>query len=142
MKTLEKLERVFEELRENPHTKIVEGKKDKKALESLGISGVRTIHGPLTDFADKLRESEGRIILLTDFDRRGRLIADRLCELLKNDGVKVDLEYRREIRGLARIRTFEELVPRYNELREKTIRGAYNGKNLHRYGKIRSPRKR
>lgn len=142
MKTFEKLERVLEELKESPSTKVVEGKNDKKALEFFGIDNIKTIHGPLPEFADSLKESGKDIIILTDFDRRGRMTAERLDELLKNDGVTVDLSYRREIRGLARIQTFEELVPRYNELKEKSIRGAYYGKNLYRYSKIRSPRKR
>ncbi|MCK4714041.1 MAG: toprim domain-containing protein [Candidatus Aenigmarchaeota archaeon] len=80
---------------------IVEGKKDAKALNTLGLTNILAINGkPLIAIAEKLNqvlkapagtmvaESGGSkehsdIIILTDFDREGRRIASTLSRLLR-----------------------------------------------------------
>ena len=150
MNTLKKLERTLKELGESPKIKLVEGKKDKKVLESFGVSNIKLIHsGSLVNLADRLREPE--VILLTDFDRRGNMLAERLEELFNDNGTRIDLSYRNELRLLTGLNTFEELVSKHNELLhkfgdlrdpKKIKRRCLHGKNLHRYSKIRSLRKR
>jgi 5S rRNA maturation endonuclease (ribonuclease M5) len=130
---LKALEKLLSELAEDGRPKIVEGKKDKKALEEYGISNIVTIHGPLEEVASRI---ENEAILLTDFDKRGRMLAQRLCELLRDDGVRVDLEYRAQLRHLAGMIEMEELVSRHQSLK----RGVIHGKDLHRYSKVRGPR--
>lgn len=139
MNKLERLERTLGELKESSSLKLVEGKRDKKALEAFGIDKIRIIHGPLPDLVDKLRETEKEIILLTDFDRRGELIKKRLVELCENDGIEVDLSYRRELRRLTGLNTIEELASKYENILEKMNKkrkGDFHGKDLYRYSKI------
>ena len=80
---------------------IVEGKRDEKSLNTLGLTNILAINGrPLISVAQKanqmLKAPEGTkaaesggserypdIIILTDFDREGRLIAAKLSRLLR-----------------------------------------------------------
>lgn len=80
---------------------IVEGKRDAKALNTLGLKNILAINGrPLTAIVDRVaglmanhkahtgggvagEEGISDIIVLTDFDREGRHIAARLSRLLR-----------------------------------------------------------
>ena len=68
---------------------IVEGKRDAKALNTLGLKNILPINGrPLIAIVDIVAELRGNhgysdIIILTDFDREGRHIAARLSRLLR-----------------------------------------------------------
>ena len=127
------LNRLLSELREDNRVKIVEGIKDKRALEYFGITNIRMVHGnSLPKLTSSIKEDA---ILLVDFDRTGRTIAKRIADLLKNESIHVDLNYRRCLRKYAKINEIEELVVKYNELLEK-FGGNGNGKNLHRHSKI------
>ena len=73
---------------------IVEGKKDKKALISLGVKNIITLNKPLYKIVEETAEFNKNVIILTDFDKEGR----KLYGVLKNDfqknGVKIDREFR------------------------------------------------
>ena len=132
-KNFEGLNRLLSELREDSRVKIVEGIKDKRALEYFGISNIRMIHGnSLAQLTSSIKEDA---VLLVDFDRTGKTIAKRIAELLKNESIHVDFNYRRDLRKYAKINEIEELVVKYNELLEK-FGGNENGKNLHRHSKV------
>ena len=121
MNKLERLERTLQELREDPHPKLVEGKNDRKNLEALNIQNVRLIqNSSLQRTVETTKEDE--VIILTDFDRRGEMILKRLKELFKNEGIETNTKYRKEIRRLTGIRTFEELVPRYHDIKNEVER--------------------
>ena len=86
---------------------IVEGIKDKKALESLGFTDISYINRqPLFKVVEILQKKE--VIILTDLDREGRKLYSRLKDELNNRGVRVDDELRellfktelRQIEGL------------------------------------------
>ena len=118
MNKLERLEKVLQELREDPQPKLVEGKNDKKNLEALNIQNIRLIHN--SSLQKTVEETEEkRVIILTDFDRRGELLLKRLTELFKNEGIEVNKEYREKLKKLTGLRTFEELVPRYNKIKTR-----------------------
>ena len=132
-KDFEGLNRLLIELKEDNRVKIVEGIKDKRALEYFGITNIRMVHGnSLAQLASSIKEDA---ILLVDFDRTGKILNKRIAELLKNESVHVDFNYRRDLRKYAKINEIEELVVKYNELLEK-FGGNRNGKDLHRYSKI------
>jgi 5S rRNA maturation endonuclease (ribonuclease M5) len=86
---LESFINTIEELKES--IVIVEGKRDKKALENLGIHNTVPINGkPLIEIVQQIADmgKTGKdIIILTDFDREGRRIASKLELLLKKYGV-------------------------------------------------------
>ena len=88
---------------------IVEGKKDRKSLENLGLKNIKEINkgDNLVEFADRITAK--KIIILTDFDRRGALLKKRLKELLETTGRRVDTKYREELNKATGVKYFENL---------------------------------
>jgi len=63
---------------------IVEGRKDRSALKTLGIYNVIAINGrPLIEVVHEAKDLGGVPVILTDFDRKGREIAGRLNALFQ-----------------------------------------------------------
>ncbi len=98
----EKLLEVIEELKIEAEEKpiIVEGKRDVESLEKLGVEGTFIIIAktPVYLIADELvRKRVKEVILLTDFDRRGRMLAKAIIEEFRHRGIKVNTKIRHEI---------------------------------------------
>ena len=113
---------------------IVEGKKDKKALEKLGINNVHTLSGkPAYKIAEDMK-GEKKVILLLDFDKKGRILKSQLLHNLEKVRVKVDLRYDKMLRQtqLSHI----EGLPKYIE-----NRGGIHGKDRARISQIHNTRK-
>lgn len=90
MKKQEQWDRFFEYIREiREDIVIVEGKRDAKGLNTLGLKNILVIRGrPLLRVvteAERLREfhRNSDIIILTDFDREGKRLAAELAVLLR-----------------------------------------------------------
>jgi len=91
----------------------VEGKRDAAALTGLGFGGMLMQfhrYGGFAKFADAAVRHP-RIILLFDYDRKGRYMTLRLSRLLQRRTV-VDLTYRRRLSRITRgrVRFVEELL--------------------------------
>ncbi|MBI2664762.1 toprim domain-containing protein [Candidatus Woesearchaeota archaeon] len=86
---------------------IVEGAKDKKALESLGVSNIRCLNDrPLYKIAEDIAAKHKKVVILTDLDREGKRLYGRLKTQLQFLGVEVD-NYFREFLFRTRIRQVE-----------------------------------
>jgi len=77
---------------------IVEGKKDEHALRELGVNGkILTVKTSGKSFLEIAAEIEtlsiAQVILLLDFDRRGREGTRRLKDHLEHARIKVDLRF-------------------------------------------------
>lgn len=75
---------------------LVEGKKDVEALRSLGLEGpissVKTGGKSFLDIASEIQDhGTSKVVLLLDFDRRGKQGTNRLRRNLERTGVKVDM---------------------------------------------------
>ncbi|MFH0986605.1 MAG: toprim domain-containing protein [Candidatus Micrarchaeota archaeon] len=126
--SLEKLELLLRELAEDKNPKLVEGKRDKQALETLGIKNIYKIHNsPLSTLADRISAQTNEAIILTDFDRRGKQLLERLSELLEGSGVKVNKDYRRMLRLMTGIKYIEELDRRYEKIKNECRGGNNSG---------------
>jgi 5S rRNA maturation endonuclease (ribonuclease M5) len=84
---------------------VVEGKKDAQALRKLGIQGtILTLKTGGKNFVEATTEIEAlgeeEIVLLLDFDRRGKEGTKRLQQDLERAKIKVNLSFWREIQGL------------------------------------------
>ncbi|MGP8337134.1 MAG: toprim domain-containing protein [Methanosarcinaceae archaeon] len=103
---------------------IVEGKRDVIALEKLGISGRIEIatHQSLLVFAESFANDTVPIIILTDWDRRGNILADKITTYLKNIGIMPDLLIRKRINTLVKkeIKDVESLHTYMMNLRKTT----------------------
>ena len=83
-----------EELRNSNELIIVEGKKDKRALESLGITNIIILNKPLFEVVEKVSSNNTRCVLLTDLDKKGKMLYAKLKKDLQRNGVKTIDSYR------------------------------------------------
>ena len=105
----------LEELREG--YVIVEGKKDVKALEKLGILAY--------PYSTKTIEmANGIVYILTDLDREGERICREIEERLRENNrvERVDLKVRKVLASLLKLRRFEEISGKHRKFFEEVDR--------------------
>jgi 5S rRNA maturation endonuclease (ribonuclease M5) len=104
---IEQFRRVLEELRDK--TILVEGKKDVRALEGLGLD-VIAINGRTAEQLVPLLEGKD-LVILTDFDRAGREIEARLKYLLQRYKINSNSRLRCKVMSLGkgRIEDFRKI---------------------------------
>jgi 5S rRNA maturation endonuclease (ribonuclease M5) len=96
----EKLEIILKSLRETAI--IVEGKRDEKALKSLGLKDIIAINGrPLYQIAE-IANTKKNLVILTDFDKKGRQIEKKLRCLLQKRGKQPNLKLRWKVMTLGK----------------------------------------
>jgi 5S rRNA maturation endonuclease (ribonuclease M5) len=88
---------------------IVEGKKDKKALEALGFSKVLILNKPLYEIVESINEK--KVLLLTDLDKKGKQIYSKLKKDLNKRGIIADdclrnLLFRTQLRQIEGLTTY------------------------------------
>ena len=88
----QEFEEFVKDLRKESKDKVVvvEGIKDKKALDKLGIKNIITLKKPLYAVIEDIVESGKECIILTDLDKKGKQLYARLSSKLKQFGVKID----------------------------------------------------
>ena len=86
---------------------IVEGKKDRKALQELGVEKIMTL-----DAHHKLVEkvTEKEVVLLVDLDKEGKKLYSQLKDLLSRRGVKVNDKLRHYLFRNTKLRQVEGLT--------------------------------
>ena len=121
---LEELEKIIMELKEltrNGAILVVEGRKDAESLRYLGINGhiLLASQQPLLDLTESLAKSGKNIVLLTDWDNKGYLIAKKLEKHLLAYGIIPDTRIRSKLRSLSKksIKDIESLNNYINKLR-------------------------
>ena len=110
---IDEVEHAIEELREKNKLIpiIVEGKKDKKTLERLGINGPIIIYNKgksLTDFCDWVASVHQEVIILTDWDTKGGMLCHRMMELFEGR-VRYDTLFRERFAKYTMIKIVEGL---------------------------------
>ena len=107
---------------------VVEGKKDVEALRGLGVSGpVLTVKTGGKSFTEALHEIEQtgalEVVLLLDFDRRGKEGTARLKENLERAKIKPNLSFRRALSAVVghEIQCIESLTAYMRTLQQKTM---------------------
>lgn len=129
---VEKIELVLAQLAEESAKGIpivVEGKKDAEALQELNVHGtivtVKTGGKSFLQVAQEIGSLGAReVILLLDFDRRGKEGTKRLQENLEREKIKVNTNFWRELGGLVKreIQCIESLTSYLRNLKEKVKR--------------------
>lgn len=125
---LEKVLEIVEELRslsQEGAIIVVEGVKDRRALNALGIAdGIETLVGQesLLNFSERLAQTGNTIILLTDWDRTGTKIAKDLTKYLQPSGCVVNYELRLKLSNLVKkaIKDIESLASYIERMKQKT----------------------
>ena len=112
---LDKFHSWIEHLKNASKTKVilVEGKNDKKALESFKIKNIIYLKDSLYKVVEDIAETGKECILLVDLDAEGRKLHARLLNDLQANGVKVNTRFRKLL-FTTRIRTIEA-IPKYIE---------------------------
>jgi 5S rRNA maturation endonuclease (ribonuclease M5) len=82
---------------------VVEGVRDERALQHLGFKGrtfklCHTRNSLSAVMAEA--ESHSKVILLLDYDMKGRNLTRKVASMLQNRGMNVDTSFRREIRAM------------------------------------------
>ena len=122
----EALEEILDILQEMSatHIALIEGNKDRRALDNLGLCDLQTIEvqregGPLRA-AERLSEMKMPAIILTDWDDRGNRIEQELKIQLDALCVKYDTEIRLRLRDLCikDIKDVESLDSFYERLKK------------------------
>jgi 5S rRNA maturation endonuclease (ribonuclease M5) len=122
-KSLNDLEKILINLRENniEIPILVEGDKDREALKKLEINGIIISYNKgmsVTNFCDDIANKYDKIIILTDWDKKG----GQLCYMLKKNLIgRVDCitDYRKKIAQKTSIKTVEGLPSWIETLRKK-----------------------
>ncbi len=121
---LEKLEELILELQtlaDSGAIIVVEGRKDADSLRFLGIKGEIRLASqqPLLEFTELLSKSGKEIVLLTDWDKKGGIVARKIIKHLLAYGIMPNTDIRARIRTLVkkRIKDIESLNNYVNKMR-------------------------
>jgi 5S rRNA maturation endonuclease (ribonuclease M5) len=97
---------------------IVEGRKDKEALEKIGYKG-RII------YANKFEMANGMVVILTDFDKEGKEIAKRITRSIgeKNVDKFFRNEFKKILRSIGRddIQSIINLCKKYEKMSNQNL---------------------
>ncbi|ATU09202.1 hypothetical protein BKM01_01680 [Methanohalophilus portucalensis] len=108
---------------------LVEGKRDVSSLRSLGIHGIikKVTHIPLLDLSEKLRDMDRCVIILTDWDRRGNILADKISSDLEYMDVDVDTSIRNRLVSLVQkeIKDVESLDSHMKKMKHTVLQQYY-----------------
>jgi 5S rRNA maturation endonuclease (ribonuclease M5) len=126
-KRMEQMDKLLGELQDfvnQDSIVVVEGKRDVIALKSLGFNGNFRLatHHSLVNFSEDLAKTGKQIVILTDWDRRGNILADKLVQNLHALGINPDMRIRELIVFLVQkeIKDIESLPGYVEKLRKIT----------------------
>ena len=86
----------LDEIIDNNYLVIVEGKKDKKALNNLGVRNIISLENrPLFEVVESIEEKD--IVILTDLDAEGRKLFNNLRHHLQRRRFKLHNKIRKEL---------------------------------------------
>jgi len=127
------------------YTTIVEGKRDKRALEKFGLKSERivAINGrTLIKVVDEIRASadHDHVIILTDFDKKGRQLASKLMRLFLAYKIHPNSRLRKEFMkfGKTEIEDLAALFGKANEADKELRKGDNHGEISANINKVRN----
>ncbi len=98
-------------LRSSDEFIIVEGKKDKEALEQHGVTNIVILNKkPLYLLVEDLSSDNKQVVILTDLDRKGKEFYGKLNSNLRKHGVKVNDKPRNFLFRRTKLRQVEGLT--------------------------------
>lgn len=110
-KKTEEFNILIEKIKDSNILIIVEGKKDKIALEKLGINNIIELNKkPLFQIVEEIADSNDECMILTDLDKEGKKIYGKLSSNLQKNGVKVNNKFREFLFNHTKLRQIEGLI--------------------------------
>ena len=111
MQTKEELSQLIDKIADSGVLVIVEGKKDKKALQRLGIINIVELSKkPLFQVVEEVADSNDECLILTDLDRKGKELYGKLNSDLQKRGVKINNKLREFLFRRTKIRQIEGIT--------------------------------
>jgi len=108
MFTFHQIEKLVEDL--SDFSLIVEGKRDKVALEKIGFNDIFTISGKqVEDFVFALPKDK-KYVILTDFDKKGELLNSKIIEIMSIYGHNFNNRLRICFKNSFGVTKVEELI--------------------------------
>lgn len=101
---------------------VTEGKKDKVALENIGVK-VRIFtlsRKPIYAVAEEAAEENDHVVILTDYDPEGKKLEEKLVEEFQRLGVRFDLKHKKMLKRLTRISHVEGVDTYYQKKMTKS----------------------
>src|SRR3989338_9297625 len=112
----EEFSKLIEKIKYSNTVIIVEGKKDKEALNKLGIMNiVELTKKPLFQIVEEIANNNKEIIILTDLDKKGKELYGKLSRDFHKYGIKINNELRNFLFKNTKLRQIEGL-PSYLEI--------------------------
>lgn len=104
----EEIQSFIEKIKDSNTLIIVEGKKDRTALQKLGIKNIVELSKkPLFQIVEDIANSNDECIILTDLDKEGKQLYSKLNSNLQKNGVKVDNKFRNFLFKHTKLRQIE-----------------------------------
>ena len=120
MDELQELLNHLDKIREKNLLVIVEGVKDKKALNSFGIKRVKPIsRRALYKVVEETAKNDKECIILTDLDKTGKRLFAKLNHDLNQHGARVNKKFREFLFRYTKLRQIEGLRTYVEHLKEK-----------------------
>ncbi|MCX6775340.1 MAG: toprim domain-containing protein [Candidatus Micrarchaeota archaeon] len=121
------LDRVMKELKESGAPLLVEGKRDREALERIGVKNrIFLVNMSPDKLCLRVSKVADEAVILTDFDEAGQKLCRRIEEALHSYNVLPNTEVRRKLRYLLGVYNFEDIDRRMEEFKKK-IEGDMDG---------------
>lgn len=121
MDELKELLEHLESIRKKNILVIVEGKNDKKALNSFRIKRVKPLaKRALYKVVEEIAENSKECIILTDLDSEGKRLFRLLNHDLNQHGVRINKKFREFLFKHTKLRQIEGLATYVMHLREKS----------------------
>lgn len=123
---LERLLEIIEEYKQKNSVNpiVVEGRNDVRSLRELGFLGdVVCINSgqTLVNSVEDLAKNSDELIVLTDFDRTGEILKEKVSAYIHAQGKQADLYLWNHIQGLGIAGTVEELPGAVSRMVEKSL---------------------
>jgi 5S rRNA maturation endonuclease (ribonuclease M5) len=119
---------------------IVEGKRDKEALKTLGVAHVFDISGKsLENFVKSLKKDK-KYVILTDFDKEGKEKNKDICKILEKNKFKLNLRLRYVVKRSFGVQKIEELI-KFSKSKEDIYHGKISAINNKIFNRSRFYRK-
>lgn len=82
-------------LKDSKKPVIIEGIKDRRALADLGITNTITLSRmPIYAIIEEVASKYSEVVILTDFDKKGKELYGKLSSGLQRLGVRIDRRFR------------------------------------------------
>jgi 5S rRNA maturation endonuclease (ribonuclease M5) len=97
-------------LRESEKAVIVEGPRDKLALEVLGVRRIHMLHKrPVFALVEEVAQCCKKAVILTDLDKEGKKLYGIISSGLQMHGVQVDNKFREWLQNNTKVSHIEGL---------------------------------